>query len=80
MQTYTFTESELRQLLKATIQLFSQQLSVYDFSGDVAAPAAIDEIIGAIVLINDTIPFDGLPLAADDTGNAEFDAAIELPL
>ena len=77
MQTYTFTESELRQLLKATIRLFSQQLSVYDFSGDVAAPTAIDEII---VLVNDTIPFDGSPLAIEDTGNAEFDAAIELPL
>ncbi len=73
MQTYTFTESQLYQLLANTILRFSLKPNVYDFSGGSAA-LTVDEIITGL---NDSIPFDGSSLLIDDTGNAEFDAAIE---
>ncbi len=94
MKTYTFTRSELLQLLFDTITLFAGQEGVYDFSAN-APRLTVDEIIrqltgesepeplSAIEQANYVlkgIPFDGAPSPVDETGNALFDAAIELPL
>jgi hypothetical protein len=76
MKTYTFTKSELLQLLEDTITLFASQGQVYDFSGGVASRFTIDEMMEKL---GPPIPFDGSSPATPDTGNAEFDAAIEVP-
>ena len=75
MQTYTFTRSELLELLFNTLATFVQQSGVYDFSAN-AYRLTVDEMLAQL----SPIPFDGSPLAVEDTGNAEFDAAIEAPL
>mgnify|MGYP001591236064 CR=1 FL=1 len=72
MQTYTFTRSELLQLLFDTIALFARQEGVSDFSAN-APRLTVDEVLA---LLAPPIPFDG-SLPTDDSGNAEFDAAIE---
>ena len=47
--TYTFTYTELRQLLGLTLDIFTQQDGVYDFSeGSQAGTIAIEETIKAI--------------------------------
>ena len=88
MQTFTFTQSDLRQLLDDTIKLFASKPNAYDFLGN-AAQLVADEIMGQVSVApvlstgidrklgGVNIPFAGQPLPVDDTGNAEFDAAIE---
>jgi len=68
---YSFTQSELRQLLSDALALFASQGHVYDFSGGVAPQFTIDEMMEKL---GPPIPFDGEPVP--DTGNAEFDATI----
>ncbi len=72
MQTHTFTRSELFEVLFDTIAAFVQQSGVYDLSAN-APRLTVDEMLARL---SPPIPFDGC-LPGDDTGNAEFDAAIE---
>ena len=64
--TYTFTYTELRQLLGLALDIFTQQDGVYDFSEDSqAGTIAIEEMIKAIE--NDTKRLENsLPLIDDD--------------
>mgnify|MGYP001575073585 CR=1 FL=1 len=72
MQAYTFTKTELIQLLEDTIQLFSSAPNVYDFSAN-APQMTIDDMLARLA---PPIPFDG-SLPDNDTGNVEHDLAIE---
>ena len=69
MQTYTFTEVQLRALLQATLDRFTDQDGVFDFSPDATAkPVVIDEVM-ANILRTDDLPFDGRPVIYDIEDN-----------
>lgn len=59
---YTFTQVELRSLLRATLARFVAQDDVYDFSPDnTAIPVAIDETMASLEKspLMTGLPFDG---------------------
>ena len=75
MQTYTFTQSELRYLIAGALMLFASKPNVYDVSGN-AQQLTVAEVMERL---KEGIPFEGEPIPVSDTSNAEFDAAIEIP-
>ena len=72
---FTFTNDELRSLLKNTLDIFMEQEGVYEFSSCNAPQVAIDIVMGQ--LVDNIIPFDGSPIPQPDSVGGGADLGLE---
>ena len=72
---FTFTNDELRSLLRRCISIFVEQEGVYEFSSCNAPQLAVDIVMGQ--LIDNIIPFDGSPVPQPDSVGGVADLGLE---